>query len=492
MDPRLRKQILLAPWVKGAEARRLRELACRPSDRPKVTVINVESFSSGDKALDFLRAFITSCRKVQSPSGRWCHAVLWVIDESTVIRNARAKRSEKLMKLRDLTLARRVLTGLMTPKSPLDVFNQYRFLDPRILGYDSPVAFRARYAEVQRACYLPGTLIRAKLMQAMGLSPQGKPMFSESFMRAKLRLAYGKERPVSDKMRMPQIVEELMAMAEGLDRDDCVDKIIDLGGWIQHTVKIKEFRNLDELNAKIAPYSHVVFKKEALPELKEKTYAFWEHELTDEQEKAYAEMKRNATTKLREGHVTARSVVDSMMKLHQIVCGHVPLEEDGRVVDVKSHRPDEILEILEDHEGKAIVWSMFPRACDKIAARLREEYGEGSVAVFHGQNAKTRAEDEARFLGRDKCRFMVSTQMSGGRGNTWNVADLTIYAGNSYDLEWRFQSEDRNHRKGQKAAVKYVDMIVRGTVEERIVSALRRKIDLMSIINGENFREWLI
>jgi hypothetical protein len=112
--------------------------------------------------------------------------------------------------------------------------------------------------------------------------------------------------------------------------------------------------------------------------------------------------------------------------------------------------------------------------------------------VFHGENSKTRGDDERRFLGRDKCRFMVSTQMSGGRGNTWNAADLTIYAANSYDLEWRFQSEDRNHRKGQKAAVKYVDMIVRGTVEERIVNALRGKIDLMSVINGENYRKWLI
>ena len=87
---------------------------------------------------------------------------------------------------------------------------------------------------------------------------------------------------------------------------------------------------------------------------------------------------------------------------------------------------------------------------------------------------------------------MVSTQAAGGKGNTWTVADLTVYCSNSYDLEHRLQSEDRNHRKGQKKSVTYIDLICRGTVEERIIKALRQKIDLSTAITGENYREWLI
>lgn len=87
---------------------------------------------------------------------------------------------------------------------------------------------------------------------------------------------------------------------------------------------------------------------------------------------------------------------------------------------------------------------------------------------------------------------MVSTQSAGGVGNNWTVADLVIYAANSYDLELRVQSEDRAHRKGQKKSVTYVDLVARGTVEEKIIQALRKKIDLSTAITGENYREWLI
>jgi hypothetical protein len=38
----------------------------------------------------------------------------------------------------------------------------------------------------------------------------------------------------------------------------------------------------------------------------------------------------------------------------------------------------------------------------------------------------------------------------------------------------------------------YVDLIVPGTVEEVIITALRKKIDLAAMITGDNYRQWLI
>jgi SNF2 family DNA or RNA helicase len=124
--------------------------------------------------------------------------------------------------------------------------------------------------------------------------------------------------------------------------------------------------------------------------------------------------------------------------------------------------------------------------------RLTEEYGPKSVAQFHGKNVGARNEEEHRFLNDPDCRFMVATQGAGMRGNTWTVADLTVYYANNYDLEQRDQSEDRNHRIGQTNRVTYVDLIAQGTRENKVIQNLRDKIDLATAINNEGYREWVV
>jgi SNF2 family DNA or RNA helicase len=56
----------------------------------------------------------------------------------------------------------------------------------------------------------------------------------------------------------------------------------------------------------------------------------------------------------------------------------------------------------------------------------------------------------------------------------------------------RFQSEDRAHRAGQTKSVTYVDLVSPGTVDETIINALRKKINLATVITGDNYQEWLI
>jgi SNF2 family DNA or RNA helicase len=114
------------------------------------------------------------------------------------------------------------------------------------------------------------------------------------------------------------------------------------------------------------------------------------------------------------------------------------------------------------------------------------------VGEFHGGNPQTRQFEAERFVRNSECRFMVASY-AGGHGNTWTVADTVVYYSNDYDLEKRAQSEDRAHRAGQTAErVLYVDLVVPGTVDEKILRALREKITLASTISGDTYREWLI
>jgi len=89
------------------------------------------------------------------------------------------------------------------------------------------------------------------------------------------------------------------------------------------------------------------------------------------------------------------------------------------------------------------------------------------------------------------CRFFVGTPSTGGYGLTLTAANTVVYYSNGYDLEKRLQSEDRAHRIGQKKNVTYVDIIAENTVDEKIVKALRKKINIASQVLGEDLKSWI-
>lgn len=68
-----------------------------------------------------------------------------IIDESQRIKNGRAKQSKGLHKLGDITKYKMILTGTPVTQGPLDMWSQYRFLNPDIFGRKF-TSFRNRYA----------------------------------------------------------------------------------------------------------------------------------------------------------------------------------------------------------------------------------------------------------------------------------------------------------------------------------------------------------
>ena len=85
----------------------------------------------------------------------------------------------------------------------------------------------------------------------------------------------------------------------------------------------------------------------------------------------------------------------------------------------------------------------------------------------------------------------MGTPQTGGYGITLTQANTVVYYSNGYDLEKRLQSEDRAHRIGQKKSVTYVDLMADDTVDEKIVKALRKKINIASEVLGEELRDWI-
>ena len=127
-----------------------------------------------------------------------------------------------------------------------------------------------------------------------------------------------------------------------------------------------------------------------------------------------------------------------------------------------------------------------------IVSEIEKIHGPGSVVDYYGLTPQEDRQDNIRkFQSDPKCRFMVGTPATGGYGITLTAANTVIYYSNGYDLEKRLQSEDRAHRIGQKKSVTYVDIIADETVDEKIVKALRKKINIASEVLGEELKSWI-
>ena len=257
-------------------------------------------------------------------------------------------------------------------------------------------------------------------------------------------------------------------------------------------LEIVGYRRLDELNEKLESFSNRVLKEQCL-DLPDKMYTKRLVPLSDEQTNSYNEMKRLALTKLENGELaTTQTVLTQIMRLQQICCGHIQ-DDEGNTVSFTNGRVKEVLDICEEVQGKAIIWATFTYDIQQIAKALRDRFGPDSVATYYGETPQEeRQEIVQRYQDlEDPLRFFVGQPKTGGYGITLTAANTVIYYSNSYDLEIRLQSEDRAHRIGQTNKVTYVDIISPDTVDEKILKALKEKINLAQQVLGEDVRSWL-
>lgn len=385
---------------------------------PRALIMNVEALSNKKSPA---RKLVEKYLK-RRPDKTYC-----VIDESVIIKN-RSKRTQYVNRtVRPLCAVRRLLSGLMTPTSPLDLYYQFAFLDKSIIGDATYDAYRERIAHLRTINDMPN------------FTWQGGPP------------------PVK-----------------------IVDKSKGNNGFRQEEV--------DRVIAAVDRYSFRVPFNPKVPS----TWSTWKVELTPEQVKAYREMKEKATTQLSDGsHVTSTVIIAQMIRMHQILLGHV-VDEEGNFKELPENRSQQLLQVLEDYGGKAVIWCSYDSDVRKVSELLRKEYGDGAVSRFWGGNVRTREEEEKQFKSDPRCRFQVATPDAGGRGRTWDVADLAVFYSSRDNLDHREQAEMRTMDRDKSRGVENVDMIVPGTVEEKILHALRNKINMAAAINGDNWKEWVV
>ncbi len=250
------------------------------------------------------------------------------------------------------------------------------------------------------------------------------------------------------------------------------------------------YRNLGELSEKIQPFSKRVLKDDCL-DLPKKTFMKHVVEMTKEQKKVYKQMKEEAIAYLDGKVLSSATVMTQLMRLHQITCGHFT-PDDGEIKNLPCNRMTELMDILENVHGKAVIWSHYTHDVKRIIEEIKRVYGDDSVVDYFGQTTSDeRSKNIKRFQNDEKCRFFVGTTHTGGYGITLTAASTMIYFSNGYDLEKRQQSEARIDRIGQTKPMTYIDIISEDTVDDRIVKALRSKINIANQIMGEDYKDWI-
>ena len=253
---------------------------------------------------------------------------------------------------------------------------------------------------------------------------------------------------------------------------------------------VDKFQNLGELSDIVKEFSYRVLKEDCL-DLPPKVFIKRHISLTPDQKKIYEQMKEQALAVLNGKVTTTMTVLTQLMRLHQITCGYVTAD-DGTTQQVDSNRLNELMSILEDTDGKVIIWANYQLSVGEIIQKIIKVYGKDSYVHYYGLTPQEDRQDFIRKFQNDpKCRFIIGTPQTGGYGITLTEANTVIYYSNGYDLEKRLQSEDRAHRIGQKKTVTYIDLICEDTIDEKIVKALRDKINIASEVMGEELRDWI-
>ena len=252
----------------------------------------------------------------------------------------------------------------------------------------------------------------------------------------------------------------------------------------------KFYKNLDELEYKIKTFSTRIKKEDCL-DIPEKIYEQRYVTLKNKQELLYEKLKQKAFAVLNDSTVSFTNKLTEILRLHQVTNGFVK-NDNGETEELDNPKMEELMTVLDEINGKAIIWANYVKNIEDIAYEISKKYGKGSCVTMYGATSvDTRKKICHDFQTDPNVRFFIGNPTVGGYGLTLTAAGYVIYFSNNYNLEVRLQSEDRAHRIGQKKNVVYIDIIAKQTIDEKIVDALNKKLTISGETLGEEIKTWL-
>lgn len=210
-------------------------------------------------------------------------------------------------------------------------------------------------------------------------------------------------------------------------------------------------------------------KKEDCLDLPDTIDEIREVELSLQQRQIYNDMFKYLITEIKGKAVTAQAALTKLIKLREIVSGFA-YDEHGNILEIKhSAKIDELLAVLEEIGKKqVIIWCQFRWEVEKLQALL----GEAAVTLYSQTKDKDLSISEFKT---GNARYLIAHPQSAGHGLTFTNCSYQVFYSLSYSHELYYQSKARIHRLGQANKCTYIHLIAKNTIDENILSVLKRK-----------------
>lgn len=335
--------------------------------------------------------------------------VMWrpdliVADEGHKIKTHNISASKAMHRLGAKAGFRLLLTGTVITNKAVDVFSQYKFLNPSILG-QSFYAFRNRYFDM---------------------------------------VGYGNHTPVLKKSMENELMERMHRIAFRATKAECLD--------LPEAVDI--LRQVELEPGALRIYRALV-------------------------KESYAELSGGVDAPVA---VTAANILTRLLRLSQLTGGFIGNDENSVVEQVSAAKLVALEDILEGAvaEGKKLV--IIARFIPEIKAicSLLEKRGLRYSCITGG--VKKRDEQVAQFQNDPEVMVFVGQIATAGLGITLTAASTMVFYSLDYSMSNFEQAKARIHRVGQRMPCSYLYLVARGTVDEKVLAALKDKADLARLL----------
>jgi SNF2 family DNA or RNA helicase len=201
--------------------------------------------------------------------------------------------------------------------------------------------------------------------------------------------------------------------------------------------------------------------------------------LSDDQKKAYKAMLKHLVVEAEQGAITAANEAVKAQKLVQIACG-VAYDENGAPVELDCKpRINELLDCMEQIDGKAIIFVPLTGVLNMLAKQLGKKY---NVAVVNGAVSLQQRSDIFREFQHGKgIDILLAHPATMAHGLTLTSAKAIIWYGPITSNEQYTQANARTERIGKKHTTMVIHFEAT-ELEQRMFNRLRNKQKLQGVL----------
>jgi SNF2 family DNA or RNA helicase len=201
---------------------------------------------------------------------------------------------------------------------------------------------------------------------------------------------------------------------------------------------------------------------------------------------AVSAYKKGSDTKTEE-MIAIKNAMARAGKVQQISSGWTK-NEGGEIIRFEENpKRDAIVDLAQEGDGKVVLFSRFIEDLEIMYEAL-EKIGRKPV-IYSGRLKHKDAEAAKYSFTHGESDFFLSQVQKGGFGLNLQMSHLASYVTNWWSYGVRIQSEARLHRKGQKNAVLYVDVMMKGSMDEKIQESFKRGTNVVSYLFGTKWND---